>query len=78
MPPFEGTDVVSLREPQRPSSMEQEPNTSDNTDQAGRGRESDRKRACALVGSALSQLPIWGILPRLASLEFFSQPQASQ
>ena len=65
MSPFEGTDGVSLCESQPPSSREQGPNASDNTDQISRGRESDRKRACALVGSALSQLPIWGILPRL-------------
>ncbi|KAF2794590.1 MFS general substrate transporter [Melanomma pulvis-pyrius CBS 109.77] len=54
------TDVISLRESQRPNSGEQESSTSDNHTEASRQRESDRKRAFALIGSALSQLPIWG------------------
>jgi hypothetical protein len=57
---IEETEDVRPRELSRQGSYEQEYNTNDNTSGASRERESDRKRAYALVGSALSQLPIWG------------------
>jgi hypothetical protein len=70
----QGANAISLREPQRSNSSEQEPNTSLNDEQAGRQRESDRKRAIALLGSALSQLPIWGTLNLVVHLDIFSRP----
>ncbi|KAH7372302.1 major facilitator superfamily domain-containing protein [Pyrenochaeta sp. MPI-SDFR-AT-0127] len=51
---------TSLCEPLRSSSLEQPPTTSGVNEQTSRQRELDRKRALALVGSAISQLPIWG------------------
>lgn len=56
---------ISLREPLPPDVGEQEPHDTEqnafNLDQAdSRLWESNRKRACVLVGSAILQLPIWG------------------
>ncbi|KAF1845206.1 MFS general substrate transporter [Cucurbitaria berberidis CBS 394.84] len=56
----EETSAVSLCEPQRSNFSVQEPDIGNNNDHAGRQRVLDRKRALALIGSALSQLPIWG------------------
>ncbi|KAH6864036.1 major facilitator superfamily domain-containing protein [Alternaria alternata] len=53
-------DDISLREPQQLNTGEQELNTGDNAEQNVRQRSLDRNRVFALVGSALSQLPIWG------------------
>jgi hypothetical protein len=49
-------DDISLGEPQQL-------NTGDNAEQNVRQRSLDRNRVFALVGSALSQLPIWGMIP---------------
>ncbi|EDU48323.1 conserved hypothetical protein [Pyrenophora tritici-repentis Pt-1C-BFP] len=56
----EGAGGISLCEPQQSHSGEQEINMRDGAEQATRQRDSDRKRAFALLGSALSQLQIWG------------------
>jgi hypothetical protein len=61
----EGADNISLQEPQQSNSGEHELNTSDDTEQAARQRDSDRKRVFALIGSALLQLPIWGTILRI-------------
>lgn len=53
-------NAISLGEPQRPDSFEESPNTREGEVQASRQRNLDRKRALALVGSAILQLPIWG------------------
>lgn len=58
---------ISLREPLPPDVGGQEPQDTEqhafNLDQAdSRQWESNRKRACVLVGSAILQLPIWGRL----------------
>jgi hypothetical protein len=58
MTDMQESDGISL------NARAQEPQTSDNiSERANRQRESERRRALALAGSALSQLPIWGILP---------------
>ena len=56
-------DDISLREPEQLNTGQQELNTGDNAEQNVRQRNSDRNRVFALVGSALSQLPIWGMIP---------------
>jgi hypothetical protein len=59
---MEDTNTLSLQELHVASSQEQEPDHNDNDEQSQRQHGLDRKRIVALVGSALSQLPIWGIL----------------
>ncbi|CAO2655694.1 Nn.00g044970.m01.CDS01 [Neocucurbitaria sp. VM-36] len=53
-------NAVSLHEPHQSLFNEQEPDSSNNNQQTTRQRDQDRKRVLALIGSALSQLPIWG------------------
>jgi hypothetical protein len=53
------TQTVSLHE-RLPNSSEQDPNTGNDDEQAVRQRDLDRKRLFALIGSAISQFPIWG------------------
>jgi hypothetical protein len=60
------TESMSFHELQRSNSTVAEPTTSSNNAQGGRQRELDKKRLFALVGSALSQLPIWGTQPHLS------------
>lgn len=48
---------------------EQERNTIDDAGQAARQRDLDRKRAIVLIGSALSQLPIWGMIARISTFK---------
>ena len=60
-----GNDGVSLREPRPSDDGEQEPYDTEqdaiDLDQVdSRLMESNRKRVCVLVGSAMLQLPIWG------------------
>jgi hypothetical protein len=45
---------------QRANLAEQEQNTNDNNERDGRQQDPDKNRLLALVGSAVSQLPIWG------------------
>jgi hypothetical protein len=60
-------ESISLRESLPSDIGEQEPHNTEqdasNLEQANsRQWESNRKRACVLVGSAILQLPIWGRL----------------
>jgi hypothetical protein len=61
MPAVADTNAMSLHELHESSSWEPEPSTNNN-EPSHRHQELDRKRIVALVGSALSQLPIWGML----------------
>jgi hypothetical protein len=56
----EAANVISLRESQPANVSEQVPNISVDSERSGIQQDLDRKRAFALAGSALSQLPIWG------------------
>ena len=69
MTSHEGADSISLREPQHLNHDEQERNTIDDAGQAARQRDLDRKRAIVLIGSALSQLPIWGMIARISTFK---------
>ena len=52
---------IALQDSLRPSSPRSGPTTAnDGSEHRNRQRELDRKRVLALIGSALSQLPIWG------------------
>jgi hypothetical protein len=64
-----GADSISLREPQQLNHGEPERNTIDDAGQAARQRDLDRKRAIVLIGSALSQLPIWGMIARISTFK---------
>ena len=55
---------------------DQQPDTHNVREGASRHRDSDRMRAFALVGSALSQLPIWGIFTHPVHGAVSSQTQA--
>ncbi|KAL5390123.1 hypothetical protein PMIN06_009415 [Paraphaeosphaeria minitans] len=56
MAQHEDSSVTALQELQQPSPSQDE----QNQEQALLHRNDDRKRALVLIGSALSQLPIWG------------------
>jgi hypothetical protein len=56
---MEDTNTMSLQQLHVASLQEREPETIDN---AQRQHSLDRERIVALFGSALSQLPIWGML----------------
>jgi hypothetical protein len=64
-------DALSLHE------LQPEPNASTNDEHASRQQDLDKKRVLALVGSALSQLPIWGEYISNSSSIFLTS-QASQ
>ena len=76
-----GNESVSFREPRPSGAAEQElRNTEDaiDLDQVdSRLAESNRKRICVLVGSAMLQLPVWGGLSPTSWLQFYSHTQAS-
>jgi hypothetical protein len=55
-------NAMPLHELQHSSSSAPDPSIDDGNGPYGRHRDSDKKRVLALVGSALSQLPIWGTL----------------
>jgi hypothetical protein len=61
------TETLSVHALQQTGVREQAPTAIDNHEQANRQRDSDKKRLLALVGSALSQLPIWGIAHHLGN-----------
>jgi hypothetical protein len=55
------TETISIHELQQQANLtEQEQNTDNNNEHVRSQQDSDKKRLLALVGSALSQLPIWG------------------
>jgi hypothetical protein len=55
------TETSSIHELQQQANLtEQEQNTDNNNEHVRSQQDSDKKRLLALVGSALSQLPIWG------------------
>ena len=58
----EHTDIICLHDSQRLDTCEQEANTNDNNMATHRLKDTNKKRVFALIGSALSQLPIWGTL----------------
>jgi hypothetical protein len=53
------------------------PDSDNDIVQDSRLRESERQRILVLVGSALSQLPIWGTPHLSACIKQSSQPQVS-
>jgi hypothetical protein len=53
------------------------PDSDNDIVQEGRLRESERQRILVLVGSALSQLPIWGTPHLSTCIKQSSQPQVS-
>jgi hypothetical protein len=55
------TDSISLRDVLESSPIGDEQNHGSNHGSSRWHDESDRKRLLALIGSALSQFPIWGI-----------------
>jgi hypothetical protein len=55
------TETISIHELQQQANLtEQEQNTVNNNEHVRSQQDSDKKRLLTLVGSALSQLPIWG------------------
>ena len=74
----EEPNATTSHELQHPTSQDQAADSNDGQDQADtQQQQHDKRRAMALVGSALSQLPIWGIcllIPRSAQ---YSQAQGS-
>ncbi len=75
-------ESISFRDSLPSDIGEQEPHGTEldatDLDQAdSRPLESNRKRFCVLVGSAMLQLPIWGRLSPTYWLHFYSHTQAS-
>ena len=62
-------DAIALYEQQRMQPDQQRPDVNSTHSQVSTPHESDRKRAFALVGSALSQLPIWGMTQSLIRMK---------
>jgi hypothetical protein len=58
------TDTMLTHELQQVNSREADSHIRDNNEQVSRQRELDKKRLIALIGSAISQLPIWGTFSR--------------
>jgi hypothetical protein len=58
------TDTMLTHELQQVNSREADSHIRDNNEQVSRQRELDKKRRIALIGSAISQLPIWGTFSR--------------
>jgi hypothetical protein len=55
------TETISIHDLQQQVNLTEQEQNTDNTNEHVRGeQDSDKKRLLALVGSALSQLPIWG------------------
>ena len=54
-------DNISLHEPQQSGAWDPVPNPSIINERHNRQRDLEKSRLLALVGSALSQFPIWGL-----------------
>jgi hypothetical protein len=73
----EDPNATTSHELQHSTSQDQAADSSDGQGQADTQQQHDKRRAMALVGSALSQLPIWGICLLIPASAQYSQAQDS-